>query len=52
MINPHRWLNHFQINQGPHELEKDMSELSSMMEKHANPGIWRENHGGWVENKR
>ena len=29
-----------------------MSELSCMMEKHANPGTWRENHGGWVGNKR
>ena len=25
-----------------------MSELSRMMDKHANPEIWRESHGGWV----
>ena len=29
-----------------------MSELSCIMEKHANPRIWRENHGEWVEKKR
>ena len=29
-----------------------MSELSRVIEKHANPGKWRENQGGWVRNKR
>ena len=29
-----------------------MSELSRVMEKHANPGKWREIHEGWVGKKR
>ena len=29
-----------------------MSELSTNMEKHANPRKWRESHEGWVGNKR
>ena len=29
-----------------------MSDLSTVMEKHANLGKWREKHGGWVGNKR
>ena len=28
-----------------------MSELSRVMEKHDNPGVWREIHGGWVGKK-
>ena len=28
-----------------------MSGLSKVMEKHANPGKWRESHEGWVGNK-
>ena len=33
------------------KISKIMSEFSRVMEKHANPVKWRENHGGWVGNK-
>ena len=52
MINPHRWLKHFPNQSGTSRISKSMSELSRVMHKHANHGKWRENHGGWVGNKR
>ena len=52
MITPHRWLKHFPNQSKTSRIRKGMSELSRVMEKHANPGKWRENHGGWVDNKR
>ena len=52
MINPHRWLKHFPNQSRTSRISKSMSELSRVMEKNANPGIWRGNHGGWVGNKR
>ena len=52
MINPHRWLKHFPNQSRTSRISKGMSELSRVMEKHANPGIRREIHGGWVGNKR
>ena len=33
-------------------ISKRMSELSRVMEKHANTIKWRESHEGWVGNKR
>ena len=35
-----------------HPYKGYLSELSRVMEKHVNPGIWKEIHGGWVDNKR
>ena len=52
MINPHRWLEHFPNQSSKSRICKGMSELSRVMEKHANTRKWRENHGGWVGNKR
>ena len=48
IINPHRWLEPFPNHPRPSQIRKSMSELSRMMDKHANPKIWRESHGGWV----
>ena len=52
MINPHRWLKHLPNLSRTSRIRKSMSELSRVMEKHGNPRKWRENHGGWVGNKR
>ena len=52
MINPHRWLKHLPNQSRTSRIRKSMSDLSRVMEKYANPGKWRENHGGWVGNKR
>ena len=52
MINPHRWLKNFPNQSRTLRICKSMSELSRVMEKHANPRIWRENNRGWVGNKR
>ena len=52
MINPHRWIKHFPNQSRTSRIRKSMSEFSRVMEKHANPGIWREIHEGWVGNKR
>ena len=52
MINPHRWLKHFPNHSRTSKIRKSMSDFSRVIDKHANPGKWRENHGGWVGNKR
>ena len=52
MINPHRWLKHFPNQLRASQIHKSISELLRVMEKHANPRIWRENNRGWVGNKR
>ena len=52
MINPHWWLKNFPNQSRNSWIIKSMSELSRVMEKHANLGIWREILGGWVGNKR
>ena len=52
MINPHRWLNHFPNHSRTSQIRKSMSEFSRVKEILANPGIWRENNGRWVGNKR
>ena len=46
------WLNNFPNKSKDSRIRKIMSELSIVMDNHANPGKWRENHGGWVGNKR
>ena len=38
MINLHRWLKHFPNHLRTSRIRKSMSELSRVMEKHANPG--------------
>ena len=43
--NPHRWIKHFPNQSRTSQISKIMSELSRVMDKHANPGKWRENHG-------
>ena len=45
------WLNHFPKLSRTSQISKIMSDLSREMEKHANPGKWRESHEGWVGNK-
>ena len=52
MINPHMWLKHFPNQPRTSQIRKIMSDFSRVMEKHTNPRIWREIHGGWVGNKR
>ena len=44
MINPHRWLKYFPNLSRTSKIGKSMSNLSRDMEKHANPGKWREIH--------
>ena len=51
MINTHRWLKHFPNQSRTSQIRKRMRDLSRVMEKHANPGKWRESHEGWVGNK-
>ena len=46
IINPHRWLKHFPNQLRTSRISKSMSELSRVMDKHANPEKWRENRGG------
>ena len=41
MINPHRWLKHF-----PNQLRTSWIRKAWVIEKHSNPGIWRENNYG------
>ena len=50
--NSHRWLKHFQNMLRTSQIRKNMSEISREMEKHANPGKWREIHKGWVSKKK
>ena len=50
--NPHRCLKNFPNHSMNSQIRKIMSYFSRVMEKHANPGKWREDHGGWVGNKR
>ena len=52
MINPHRWLKHFPNQSMTSRIRKSMSDLSRVMEKHANPKKWREIPEGWVGNKK
>ena len=52
IANPHRWLKHFPNQSRTTQIRKSMNELSRVMDKHANPGKWIENHGGCVGNKR
>ena len=40
--NPHRWLQHFPNQSRTSGIRKIMSDLSILMERHANPIKWRE----------